>query len=445
MYNWCTRRGPIIIALSIVCMAAGCSHRKDRTLLETIPATASAIIHADADRMLKMAGCQSRNGSITLSADIESLLRRAGEMRELLAEGARLGSELDLTRLYAFYCDSSWLLTAPVTAEPSQLGQGKSCKVQGLGRAYATDRGVVSVLATRRQAWLGRCAADTLAAKLGHIITAADKASARLYAPVGRFLSQEGPLAAAYIAMPLVRNPLGQDFNAILLAVDASDRAMWATCSMLRNGFKIDATDSLQLIDTAVLGSMPGGTVASAAVGLGTGTIARLMPWGRQFPLASQLVVNTISALADPGGGTIALGIAPGGSAETIKKLTADHWLFKAVLPVADKGEDIGTIINHVINDKLYSESDSAYLTITNFDPESYPSDYCVETISDAVMQARVSIDYRSQVMKAFGLSAGYLLEAWAADSTLHAMVKVQGPVQYLLPGLLRDLNAITQ
>lgn len=435
----------LIFAIFLTLVTAGCSHQRQRTLLETIPATASAIIHANADHALKMAGCHSRNGSITLSPDIELLLRHSEEARDLLSESARLGSVLDLANLYAFRCDSCWTLTAPIREKTSPLMQGRRCKVRGLGRAYATNRAGVSVLATEQQAWLGWCTSDTLATRLERILAAADKASVSQFAPISGFLPEEGPLARGYLAMPLVHNPLGQDYNALLVTVDGSDRAMWAKCTMLRNGFKIDAADSLQLIDTCVLDWMPGGTMASFAIGVGRGAVTRLMPWGRQFPLASQLAVNAISALADPDGGTIALGVAPGGSAETIKKLSVDNWLFKAMLPVADKGEDIADIINHVTNDRLYSESDSTYLAITNYDPEAYPSDYCVEPIPDAVMQARLSIGYRSEVMKAFRLSAGYLLEAWAADSALHARIKVHGPAQYMLPGLLHDLNAIIQ
>ncbi len=445
MYDSCKAHCRLMLILMLACLTAGCTHQRRRTLLETIPVASSVIVRSDADRLLKMAGCRSRNGSITLTADIEALLQHDAQALSLLSECARLGSELDLTGLYAFCYDSCWVVTAPMKEGAQALLQGDSFKVGSLGRASGMHFGSVSVLATQTQAWLACCHGDTLAERLSAIINAADRASVSQYAPVAKFLPNPEALAAGYLALPSARNPLGHDFDALLVSVDGTDRQLTANVRMTRNGCVVNAADSLQPIDDEALAYMPGGAIASFAIGLDKDAIARLMSWARRLPLASQLVVNAISALADPDGGTMALGVAPGGSAETIRSLSVDNWLFKAVLPIEDKSADIANIINHVLNDKLYSESDSAYLAITNYDPEFYPSDHTVATMPGALMQARLAIGYRSQVMKAIGLTSGYMFEAWVSDSLLRASVNVQGPSQYLLPSLLRDLGGIVK
>ncbi len=446
MCNWCRARVRPILTLMLAITVVACSETKQRTLLETIPAASSVILRIDADGLLKMAGCQSHNGVIKLTADIDSLGNFYPDAHQLLRQCASMGPEIDLTSLYVICYDSCWVATAPIKDESSRLYDGDHRKVKGLGHFFETADGDISMIAFGSQLWMKHKRCNPASSDwLIDMIHAADKAPVSQCTQVSDFLARGEALVSGYVAVPRVRNPLGQDFNSLLARVEGSDRQLMASVRMMRNGFPVDAVDSLKAIDHEALDYMPAATMASFAIGLGEGAIERLMPWARQFPLASQLAINAVTALADPAGGTMALGIAPGGSAETIKRLTLDNWLFKAVLPIADKGEYIADIINRVINEKLYSESDSAYLAITNYDPDVYPADYQVPAIPGAMMQARMSIDYNGQVMKAFRLSSGYLAEAWGADSLLFARVRLQGPSQYLLPRLLHDLSLITR
>ncbi|MCC8112781.1 MAG: hypothetical protein LIP03_02065 [Bacteroidales bacterium] len=444
MSNLCIQlRWALVCALSIA--AWSCQSSMPPSFADTIPARSDAIIAADLDQLLKMAGCGSKGGAITLTKDLQDLLVRidSNALRGVEAI-AQQGSWLDLKNTYA--CrkspDLPWVLTAEVKEDvelpPHYITASKS---DILDRAFlyriTPD---VTLVATEQQAWF--ISGDSAVARVERLVLSAAESSVGNNPALKDFFDGTPQLKARF-KVDGADNPAGDPYDEVRVTLSVRERTLLLNGTSYNKGAAVNPLARLQAIDPEALEWMPNGCVAAIGAGVSPKLLKKLLKlWGGEPK--TNLAIEALIAMMDAQGGTVAIGAAPGGSAETIRRLTLRNWMLKAMLPLGEKAEPAAMLINKFI-DGLYSETVDDYLAITNYDPEDYPSEYDAwpSTAYGSKALLTATVPYKSQTMKALRFKNGYELRVVAPDSSFNATLRLLGSGDYLLPAIIRDSRQI--
>lgn len=400
-----------MVACAALCGA--CNHH-NREFLDTIPANCPFIAQADIDATLKMAGCESHAGALSLTPAIKQLLAMADSSLLPQVECAvAMGRYLDLSQTYLFMTDNprSLILTAPRrTHDMRGLPEGEDADCECLYDATLYDLGATSMLCDNSQGWIALWPVPDLPACVDTILMRADSIPLSGEPLLTDFLGGAS-LVRACIPMPRFANPFGENFSTLLLSVDFTDRALAVIAQGAEKNRIVAPLSMLAGIDAYPMGRMPFAPTFAFTVGLD--------------------------------GGTTAMAAAPGGNAETIKHLDLDNWLVKVLIPAYDREIDQlpGWLARALDARNIYLECDSDFVAITNFNPEDFDIAYeeSPQANGEKVI-ASATVPYRSEAMKAFNLNQGYLLNAYATDSLAEAYLRPLGPSTYLLPTLINDL-----
>ncbi len=432
------------IAAILIATLLGCAKPKERGLSETIPAEADCIMQLQLRQLLKMAGCNSQEGRLILTGDIESLISRADPSAlALLQSAADMGHCIDLDNAYAFLFQGSWYLTAPRLEGNPLPVSGQRTKIATLGSIETIEFPYgTTLVANLQQAWIVTGNQLQVPDLIDQVLTAADRLPLTAKPSILNHLQGPEQIKAYNIIPKEFDNPFGQNAETTLTYIEIKDRALSIRASFLGKGNAGCPFSDLAPINPEVLEEMPAGAVAYLAIGLGPNTIKNLGPLRKRLPFATQLAVDAVVALSDPEGGTLAVGTAPGGNAETIKKISLDNWLVRAMLPMGEKSAEAAKLINKFAPDHLYCYALEDALAITSYDVDDYPSQNSIAPPENARIWLYVNVPYRSQLMKALGIANGYELELWTTQCEIQGQLKVMGQAQYILPALIHDLNA---
>ncbi len=437
---------------------AGCRPKADplheRELLETVPAQASVIVCLDLDALLKSAACRSHDGSISLTKDIKRLIEYTDSASLPMIEAvASSGNFADLRQVIIVGDTMGVIVTAPLRPELRKLPE-KDLDVRSAPTYLSGLVGDIEVVSQPGGVCMARSSAQVwwvkdCAMPLGHVVDyavgEADRDPVSAHAEMSSFL-QRSAQAKAILKCDVPRNPLGDPFDAVYAELRLADRSLNMAFWGLRDGEKVAPLAALPAIDPVALSEMPPGMIAYAAVGVNDILPRAIKQMSGSWPLATRIGVGAVTDVMHTDGGTMAIGVAPGGSAESIRRLSLDSWLVKGVMPVdPDKGYDAAELISILSAGKLHSRADSVYLEVAGYDLDAYEITSQGDIYGSPKAVVYASIPYNHQAMRAFRLKNGYTLDFYASDSEATAVLTIHGPASYILPAAISDALTLSK
>lgn len=428
MRNVKSKLGRAMLLGMIVAFAA-CHADNEIAPLDSIPASATLIAQADLDALLKMAGCQSRYGSLQFTPELEKVLAHAlGEAdMTVIRRTAEAGDCADLRDAYIFTLPGiDGLITLSTLKDRAQWHD------------LHTDG--VSMTVKGSQLWVSRTPISP-----DSIVAIAADSPAAASSIIARALSAQGVIKGRVLSSAMTENPLGDNFDAVTFAFSASDRSISASCMAAANDTAVNPFSLLEQIDHDRLATMPTIPALCIAAGLTHGAIDAVTEMLKPARLTHKIALKMLLACLSPAGGTFTLQAAPGGNAETIRDISPDNWIVKAELPM--DGDDSHAMLALLASQipGFEAESSDTTLSLSNYDTDDDTVEYSYQwDFVPAECQAAVaaSIPYQSELMKAAGLHNGYMARIGAADSTLNASLKISGDARYIIPALISELAA---
>lgn len=431
-----------IFSLSALALLSACGELPTQGYLDSIPAQSSGIVAIDLDQALKMTGCGSKGGVISLTPDLSNLLERVDTNALFFTQAiAAQGHWLDLSQTYALKMPNSsqWIWTAPVREEMSMPSNYSSAtKSEILHRAYFYPiSSHTTMVAIENQAFFLK--PDSAIKRIEELVTMSRTSSLGNNPHLKEFF-QGTPQVKARFMINQNDNPAGQPFDEIRATLTIRERTLALRAAAYLKSSPVNPISQLLPIDPEALDWMPNGCIAAAAIGVSPQVLLDASKMVHNMQPNTHLALNTLIAMLDAHGGTISLGAAPGGNAETIKNLTLENWQLKSMLPMGEKAEPAAMIIDKFV-EGLYSETVDDYLAITNYNPEDYPSEYDAwpATVFGAKALLTATIPYKSQTMKALKFKNGYEFKIVAADSMAQTTLRLLGTGDYLAPAMVRD------
>lgn len=450
-----TRILSLLSAIGLIISSVSCHKAeplRERGVLETIPARARVVACVDFDALLKSSGCRSNSGSISLTKDLSRLIEIVDSSAlPIIKAVAQSGGVADLKQVYLIADTLGVIFTAPIHDNLRKQPED-DINVKGaptylsplLGEIEVIDMGDgVGMARSGSQIWWVKDCPVPLGHIIDYIVGEADLDPISDSEGIVELLMR--PAQAKVIAKCNVRpNPLGDPFDAVYAELRLANRSVAVTSWALRNGERVEALWRMPAVDPTALLDMPPGMMAYAAVGVNDILPIAIKQMSESWPLATRIGVGAVIDVMNTEGGTMAIGVAPGGSAESIRNLSLDNWLVKAVMPVdPEKGDDAAELISILSAGKLFSRADSVYLEVAGYDLNAYELTSQGDIYGDPKAVAYMSIPYNHQAMKAFRLRNGYTLDFYATDSEATALLTVHGPASYILPALISDAITI--
>lgn len=425
---------------------------RERELLETVPARVRVIASVDFDALLKSSGCRSNSGRISLTKDLTRLIELTDSSAlPLIKAVAQSGHLVDLRQVYVMADTLGVILTAPIHESLRRLPE-EDINVKGaptylsplLGEIEViVDADGISVARSASQVWWIKDCLGPVGHILDYLVEEADRDPVSDHQDIVDLLCRPSQ-AKAIVRCDVLPNPLGEPIDAVFAELRLSNRSLALTMWGLRAGEKAAALMAMPAIDPMALSDMPPGMMAYAAVGVNDILPIAIKQMSESWPLATRIGVGAVIDVMNTDGGTMAIGVAPGGSAESIRNLSIGNWLMKAVMPVdPDKGDDAAELISMLSAGKLFSRSDSVYLEVGSYDLNAYEITTQGDIYGEPKAVVYASIPYNHQAMKAFRLRNGYTLDFYATDSEATALLTVHGPASYILPALISDAITI--
>lgn len=445
-----------MLAFGLTLSIVGCGRQahpfRDRELLETVPASAHVIVCLDLDALLKSSACGSLDGSITLTKELSTLIALTDSASlPMIKAVAQSGNFADLRRVVVIADTMGLIVTAPLREELRKLPEEDlDVKVAPtypsplLGDVEVIDLpGGVSMGRGATQVWWVKDCHVPVGHAIDYVVAAADRDAIAAHEESAAFLERSSQ-AKAIVKCHVAHNPLGEPFDAVYAEMRLADRSLTIGVWCLEGGEKVSPLAYVPPVDPVALSEMPPGMIAYAAAGVNDLLPVAIKQMSEAWPLATRIGLGAVIDVMHTDGGTIAVGIAPGGSAESIRRMDLDSWLVKGVMPVdPDKGYDAAELIGLLSGGRLHSRADSVYIEVASYDLDAYEvvSQGDIYGSPKAVVYA--SVPYNHQVMKAFRLRNGYTLDFYAIDSEATAVLTVHGPASYILPAAISDAITI--
>ncbi|MCM1451944.1 MAG: hypothetical protein NC102_06775 [Clostridium sp.] len=441
----------IVIYLAAALLLLGCGRKealRERELLETVPAKAKIVACVNLDALLKSAACRSNGGRITLTKDIERLVGMADTMAlSLLRAVAQSGNVADLSRVVILGDTMGIMVTAPVREElrmhPEADVRAKDAPIYmspllGEMEVVNSADGVSHARTASQMWWVADCGLP-MGQAVDYVVGAADADPITKHEAAYLFLERAAQ-CKAIVNCDIPNNPLGEPIEAVYAELRLSDRSISLSMWGLRDGHPAAALRDMPAVDPAALSEMPPGMIAYAAAGVNEILPEAIKQMSETWPLASRIGVGAVIDVMHTDGGTLAIGAAPGGSAETIRRMDLESWLVKCAIPVdPDKGYDAAELIDFLSGGKLHTRVDSVYLEVGSYDLDAYEVVSQGEIYGAPKAVAYASIPYNHQAMKAFRLKNGYTLDFSATGAEATAVLTVHGPASYILPAMISD------
>ena len=437
-----------------LCVAAiaaaliGCN-KQQRGFYDAIPADSRVIIRADLSEVLKSAGCDSENGKIALTPNVENLCRSIDSVNTvLLSSIASMGDVIDLSSATTYTANghAQLVVTASMLPEIQFGGEPKELESTFLGtlRTFDLPDGI-TVLANDRQAWVSHCESFRLLAILDSALRLPHDETLAADDKTIEFM-ESAERVKARVLLPKVNNMIGDDFDRLYATFDNGDRSMRIKVTAGDENGVVDPFAYLTGISNEALSYVPNRMAAGFAAGMTPKAMEVLPALAKPLPLTLRFGVESMLSALDGNGGTFAIVASPGGNAETIRNMSLQNWLLKAVVPVGEGGESVSELINKfgkgALPDGVSIDSfvDEGQLYITDYydDAVEVEESWPIDCDADALLT--VIIPYKGEVMKALRIKNGYDLRIEAKDSCAVGTIRLLGPNSYILPALIQDL-----
>jgi len=403
----------LLFVLSII--SAGCGRHQKKVhsgLLDAVPAEAQTIIVADLYECAAHIGLRIASEGIVSddgkNADLEALPRNISGPIALLAQYRH---SVDLSHV-AIFSDSA-----------SQSVIFTAMRIAGTELNDLPDDPQVALFSDDSRVWVAAKPFD--AASLDSI-----KAHASVLAIADcrsdcEFFSDYQPVRAR-VSVPEFRNEAGDDFSFVYASSRVDENNITVRLSFTDSlGSKADPFSRLSPIDENVYSYLPTATLATVAIGADRNTFRSILSnYGGFIPLRQRMAAELSSGFLCDSAATLAVGFAPGGSAETISDFSLDTWVFTSLLPIdIDRTEDFIDIIDKITRGALLCDIAGPYLAVSNSSLEMVASgdDYGT-TPSESKIRLQAVVPYRSELMKALKLEQGMSLDIDAS----HAEVTIR-------------------
>lgn len=430
-------RNLLLLSLAIIFTACSRSGQPaDASLLSTIPADAPTVVVADLYTCVAGMGLRvSSAGPINASgrdADLSILPKSvAGPLSAL----ARRRHCADLSHVAVFVDSASGALVFT------------ALRISGTEIEDEPEKSRVAVLYDDNSLWVAAKPFDR-----DMLDSIRLRAAARSLADLPddrEFFTSYRPLRAMK-RVPQFRNVAGEDFSTVYLSSRIDDTSLSLHLTYADSlGHKADPFARLSPIDDNVYSYLPHATVATFALGADRHTFRSILSnYGGIMPLRQRMAAELSSGFLCDSASTIAVGFAPGGSAETIADFSLDTWVFTALLPIEiDRTEDFIDIIDKLTQGALQCDIAGAYLAVSNASLDQVASGDDFGTApSSATVRLQAVVPYRGELMKALGLKRGLSLEAEAVEGTTSVRISVLGgdePPGEILLSLLTVLSRL--
>lgn len=447
-----------LLALAALMLLAACKQTIpepiEAPLTDFVPSDAPLTITGNADAILKGAGCRVANSHLNLTADLKKLATRFMSEDEAAAiNGIAASSHVaDLSDCVVFTLGNrpGLFTIANIRDNADMPFAPKSFKTEtfGMVKGWLSDSETAIILAADSLVWLLPYPDLEQAAVIIDSIAKAAAASPLHQSPLLTMPAGKSTITGRALLSQSVKNPIGDDFDAVVFSIALQDRLLTATlsCASQASGKSVDIASHCQPLGDMPLFALPAAPAFKMCAAIDRKGYRNLLGLIAPADFAQRMALSFISGALSPEGGTMAVAMIPGGSAETLRQMDMDNWLAAAKLPfgvsssmmaVADKFDFI----------TLEESPDSSFTLVYNFDPADYICD--VDVTTDAkegdFASIAVSIPYLSQIMKAIGIKNGYNINAvLKADKTVELNIKVNGTATYVFPALIADITKLT-
>ena len=426
----------------------GCN-KQPRGFYDAIPADSRLIIRADLSELLKSAGCDSENGRITLTPNVERLCQSFDSVNTILLRSvASMGDVIDLASATAYTANghAQLVVTASMLPEKQFQAESKDLESTFLGTLQSFDLpDGITLLANEQQAWASHCESFRLLAILdsalrlphGNTLAADDRTIA--------FMDGAERLKAR-VMLPKVKNMLGDDFDRLYATFVNDDRSMRFRVTAGDEEGAVDPFAYLTSITNEAVLYVPNRMAAGFAVGMKPKAMEVFSALAKPLPLTLRFGLESVLSALDSNGGTFAVVAAPGGNAETIRSMSLQNWLVKAAFPIGEGGEAVSELINKFGKGSL---PDGVSIDSYVDEGQLFITDYCDDAVEveenwpmdcEAVALLSVTISYKGEVMKALRIKNGYDISVEASDSCAVGTIRLLGPNPYILPAIIQDL-----
>lgn len=394
-----------LLIAAIALMLVSCNRSglpTDSSLLSSVPADTRAVAVADLYACAREVGLRiSSEGLLDATSSEADLSFVPRNVTEPIKALARRRHWVDLSHV-AIFADSA---TGAIVFT--------AMRIDGAETTDENENPHVAVFVDDNRLWVASKPFD--AADLDSIAARASRRSVADIRPFSDFLSSYRPVRAALRPEPF-RNVAGDDFTTIFLAAKSEGNMLSVDITYADSlGNKVDPFSRLSGIDENVYSYLPQATVATLAIGADRHTFRSILSnYGGVIPLRQRMAAELSSGFLCDSASTIAVGFAPGGSAETISDFSLKTWVFTALLPIEiDRTEDFIDIIDILTQGSLQCDIAGPYLAVSNASLEQVASGDDYGTVpSPSLMRLQGYIPYRSELMKALRLDFGLSLDA---------------------------------
>lgn len=394
----------------LLIISASCSQHNEKThsgLLDAVPASAGTVIVADLYECAAHIGLRiSSEGLVSddgENADLDALPRNISEPVALLARNRH---SIDLSHV-AIFSDSdskSIIFTA--------------MRIAGTELNDIPDDSRVAFFSDDSRVWVAAKPFD--AASLDSVTAHASALAIADIKNDREFFSSYQPMRAR-VSVPEFRNEAGDDFSFVYASSRVDEDNITIRLSFTDSlGTRVDPFSRLSPIDENVYSYLPQATLATIAIGADRNTFRSILSnYGGFIPLRQRMAAELSSGFLCDSAATLAVGFAPGGSAETISNFTLDTWVFTALLPIdIDRTEDFMDIIDKITRGALLCDIAGPYLAVSNASLETVASGDDYGTIpSESRIRIQAVVPYRSELMKALKLKRGASLDIDASKA----------------------------
>lgn len=456
------------IVAMVMMLAVSCD-RPEKELLDTIPADAAVVATVNADRILKRAGCQVKNGVLELTPELERLSGNASSSR--YGECARMlmavSGGIDMSQMvYARRAGLEVLTFRIVDDEAVENG------MEAVGMKPVSDRGFDAVRLSQwtlavdgTQGWLVRADEGDALERLKQMLASAGNDAVSASIPKMRTLTDDEEInivvnTAGTDTLPVVHHG---DFMCINIAID--DRVIGVDCvNMTADGTEIAMLGNLADVDAGFLRYMPENYVFAVAMGvmpdMDWSSLAEKLSAG--MPVGQRAVLSMLVPYLCNIDGTVALAAAPAGAAPAIADINFTTW---DVMLMAHMSREIAENIAETVvtsaeamgcrtdwdedvaevtlpdGGELYAGYIDGYFVASNRKPESSLYDMFDAGFNGKQAAASLNIPYGSEVMKAFGLPYGCDIHAGVEGTKAKLRISLNGCSTGILQAVIAGMN----
>lgn len=424
----------LIATLSLLLLS--CSQREtaiDSSLLNAVPADAPAVVVADlylcaADMGMRL----TSEGLINSEGERANLKILPKQISDPLIALAQRRHAVDLSHVAAF--------TDSVTGALIFTAM----RIDGAELAEEVEKSPVAIFANDHRIWV--TSKPFVKETLDSVLERAERSSIAQIKKDSEFFSSYRPVKAA-LRVPAFKNVAGDDFTSVYITTQIEENSLSLRLAYADStGADVDPFNRLSAIDENVYSYLPPATAATLSLGADRHTFRSILSnYGGFLPLNQRMAAELSSGFLCDSTSTLAVGFAPGGSAETIADFSLGTWVFTALLPIEiDRTEDFIDIIDKLSQGSLQCDIAGAYLAVSNASLDQVASGDDYGTVpSNSQIRFQAVVPYRSELMKALSLRRGLSLEADCSHGHTTIRLSVHGgdePPGQILYELLSEL-----